>query len=561
MKRFIHPKDPRYIFLQGSPKEMNGLTKHLNKVPLYQLLPSYHGQISPEVFLDEIPGKDAYYCSSGLWREVDEWCQEKRFSIDPMPKDAKYTKFDISKEDFRTLVLSWGLTPTPRDYQIDAAWMILKYKYSLSELATRAGKTLIFYIVSRAAMELLGVKKILMIVPSIHLVRQGVEDLEGYQEFFKTEQVWAGGESVSTANLTIGTFQSLVLRADPRSKKYDPDYFSGFDLVCVDECHKLPCRSIRTILANPHFRDVKLRFGFTGTLPKRNTIEWFSCQALMGPKIQTIEARELIDEGYLAEPVIHQIRLSYTDDYTAHVIRCAEYLVSNYVMEGGSKALLPKELREGTMIYKKTLPVAVQQSKDLLPQEGYMNFLIDLCKDASQALVLEQMVAQRSWGKLQALREILQGTEKNVIVFAHNTEYIKYIADEIADIKKVFTITGSKTLKNRQKVVDQLAEQDGCVLIGSYGCVGTGLTFKNIHSGVFLQSFKSDIITRQSLGRLMLRQEGKTEFDLYDIIDIFPTKKIYSQGLQKIRSYEEQGFSHTVDTRKVLFNKQNTLSL
>ena len=134
-----------------------------------------------------------------------------------------------------------------------------------------------------------------MIVPSIQLVKQGVKDLQEYGEFFQGEELWGGSkDQVSVADLTIGTFQSIVLRCDPKSKKYDPGFFEH-DMVVVDECHKLPCKSIKNILSR--YTHLKLKFGFTGTLPKENTIEWLACQALMGPKIQEIRTEELVDEA------------------------------------------------------------------------------------------------------------------------------------------------------------------------------------------------------------------------------------------------------------------------
>lgn len=550
----VNKQDQRYIFLTGTEREMSGLTKHLNKIPQYQYLPNYKGTPTPEVFLDRFSyqSRDIYYCSAGLWKEVTDWCTSNNHSINPLPQDVKLTNFNLSREGLRELVSSWDLNIKPRDYQIDAAWLILKYKNSLSELATRAGKTLIFYIVARAAMELLGVRKILMIVPSIHLVKQGVEDLQDYKEFFETEQIWAGGESVSTSNLTIGTFQSLVLKADPRSKKYDPEYFNDYDFVCVDECHKLPCKSIKTILER--FRDLKIKFGFTGTLPKTNTIEWLACQALMGPKVQTIEARELIEAGYLAEPIVKQFRIKYLPSADLHraTVRCAEYLIGNTVKKSNQPALLPADQRELTMVHVKELPVAVRQMQQLLTSERYEEELVNMCNELSQLLNLEQLIAQRSQYKIDLLKQVISGIKGNVLVFAHNVEYIKYISKRLEDTgREVYTITGSVTIKKRQKILDELLERNNCILVGSYGCVGTGLTFKNIAAGVFFQSFKSDIITRQSLGRLMLRQRDKEEFYLYDFIDVFPSKRLYNQGTTKVSSYRQQGFKHEVKNIEV----------
>jgi hypothetical protein len=78
-------------------------------------------------------------------------------------------------------------------------------------------------------------------------------------------------------------------------------------------------------------KDVKLRFGFSGTVPDGNSIESFTCQSLLGPVIQDIRSSELVNEGFLAKVNVSQLKLEYNlnepllDEY----IRCGEYLVGN----------------------------------------------------------------------------------------------------------------------------------------------------------------------------------------------------------------------------------------
>jgi superfamily II DNA or RNA helicase len=128
-------------------------------------------------------------------------------------------------------------------------------------------------------------------------------------------------------------------------------------------------------------------------------------------------------------------------------------------------------------------------------------------------------------------------------------EYIKFLEahyKRICPDKQVYKITGATTLKKRQQTVDKMLESDNCILIGSFAVVGTGITFRNVDYGIFAQSFKADTITRQSLGRLMLRTAEKSEFYLYDIIDEFPTKKLHNQALEKIRIYKSEGHRYEV---------------
>lgn len=558
IKVIYKPQDTRYIFMQSdSPnqKELIELEKYLNKIPKYMFLPSFRGVPKPEVFLNKFKAKDGrliYWCPSGLAVTIQDWCKENNIEITGIDDQLLYRGITVNREQFRAIVDSWNMSIAPRDYQYDAAYNILMRRQSLSQLATRAGKTLIAYMIFRYMMEHNGAKKILMIVPSIQLVKQGVEDFSDYAEFFKTETVWAKGEHCSCANMTIGTFQSLVMRADPKSKKYDPKFFKDFDVIMVDECHHLVCKSINTILSQDFMKNITLRFGVTGTLPEEGTIESFCCHSLMGPTIQDVRTYELQDEGYLADIDITQIRIEYPDSQqlTDMYIKCAEYLNSNDKIVDGKKVLLPKDKRSFTMQYEKVLPYALHQMKQLYEPEEYKSYLIDLCKSkGSNLLMLEQMLIHRSQRRLKVIDDILTGMTKNCIVFAHHTEYLKYLKEHFESKfpdRKVRIISGSANLKKRQSIIDEMNKNDNVILCASYGCCSTGLTFKNVDYCIFAQSFKSDIINKQSLGRGLLKTDTKTTFYVYDIIDVFPTKRVYIQGLAKIRIYKDEKFKYTI---------------
>lgn len=552
------PNDLRYIFLiSNNQKELSDLERYLNKIPSFMWLPSYAGPIKPTVFLNKFKtpkGQIIYYCHSGLWKTIYDWCEENGVEVNGIDNSFKYNNFPLSLEEFTEYINKWGLNITPRDYQIKAAWMILKYRQSLSQLATRAGKTLIAYIVFRYMLEN-GAKKILMVVPSIQLVKQGVKDMSEYKEFFKSEQVWAKSELCQSANLTIGTYQSLVKMADKKSNKYNPKFFDDYDIINIDESHHLVAKSINTILGLDFMKNVKLKFGFTGTLPEEHTIESFCCHSLMGPTIQDLTSAELIDEGFLAKPIITQMRIEYplNDDLVKQYIECGEYLNSNYKLEGGKKIMLPKDQRSFTMIHQKELPFALKNIKNLYEPREYMQYLVDLCKSkGSNLLMLEQMLVHRSQKRLDVIENILKGLNKNCIVFAHHTEYLSFLEEyfkkKFPD-KIIYSIKGSTNLKKRQKVIDEMLENNNVILFASYGCCSTGLTFKNVDYGIFAQSFKSEIVNKQSLGRLLLRNEEKDECYLYDIVDYFPTKRIYVQGLSKEKLYKKEG--HECHIKKI----------
>lgn len=553
--------DRRYIFLYSdNQKEIKALEAHLNKIPRYMFLPSYGGVPKPEVFLHKFlkDGKTVYWCHSGLWHEIFLWCSTHSVAMEGLHTDRefKYTSFDWSREAFTEWVTGLGLTPQPRDYQIEAAWKILKYRQSMSQLATRSGKTLIAYVVLRWLMQFAGAHNILMIVPNTSLVKQGVEDFKSYGEFFNTETVWAKSELCDSSNITIGTFQSLVNRLNKGSKSYNPKFFDKFDVVLCDECHKLKCKSIDTILSQPFMKNLKLRFGFSGTIPEDGTIENFACQSLMGPVIQDIGTKELIDAGFLAKVDIEQVKIRYpmTPDLQDEYIRCGEYICSNYaVSKSGGKVLLPKEERQFLIQHVKTLPHSLKVVKASASREDYIDYLTDLCKaKGSNLLLLEQMITFTREERFSTISEILASRKGNCIVFAHHREYIAKMASKISETsdREVFIITGSTAQKKRESIIKRMEESDNCVLFASYSCVGTGLTFKNVDFGIFAESFKSQIINKQSLGRGLLLAPGKDTFKLYDIIDCLPTRRLEAHGTSKRKLFAKEGFS--VTTREVL---------
>lgn len=555
----LHDNKSKQVVRRGkisTTTEINLLEEHLNKVPSYMYLPSFTGIPKPTVFLYKTKhqGKLVHYCLSGLWKEIVDFCTKNNIECIPPDETFKYTPFSLSLQEFTEYVNSWDLNIQPRDYQLKASWLILKYRQSMSQLATRAGKTLISYIVFRYMIEREGVKNILMVVPNISLVKQGVKDMSEYQEFFTTEPVWAKGEYVESSNLTIGTFQSLVRRCTPSkgrniNKHYNPKFFEKFDLICIDECHKTDCESIKNILMQPFVKNIKLKFGFSGTIPDEDTIENFACQALLGPIIQDISTKELVDMGHLAKPKITQIHIRYKDDkkLTNEYIKYGEYLCSNFVEEDGKRIMRKNEDRDITMIYEKTLPIALANIKKTTPPEDYKEVLIDMCKaNGSNLLNLEQMIAEHSDKKLFVIEDVIRSWDKNGIVFAHNTEYLKYIYNYFTKLfpdRPCYLITGSTAEKKREKIKTQLNEVDqNAILFASYGCVATGLTFKNIDYCIFAQSFKSKVINFQSIGRGLLLAEDKTEFFIYDLIDCLPTKRLENQGKSKAKLYKEYNY-------------------
>jgi CRISPR/Cas system-associated endonuclease/helicase Cas3 len=176
----------------------------------------------------------------GLWSEVLEIGKEYgyEFHIEGI---EKLFLTDLKLEDFKAWVDEFfkdsGIEP--REYQIEAAWKIVKFRYSVSEIATSSGKTLISFMIFAFLKSQGYIRKFLMIVPSTNLVIQGTEDFEDYgidKIGSKIQQIGGGSKMREGCDVVIGTFQSLV--------KKDREYFEEFDAVFIDEAHHTNSTSI-----------------------------------------------------------------------------------------------------------------------------------------------------------------------------------------------------------------------------------------------------------------------------------------------------------------------------
>jgi hypothetical protein len=174
----------------------------------------------------------------GLWSEVYQVGQKYKIeiSIEGLDKiiDNSLTLESYTEwcNDFFKNGIGGDINKIPRDYQIETAWKIIKFKLSVSEVATSSGKTLIAFMVLAYLKQVCNVQKFLMVVPNSNLVMQGSEDFEEYGldelENCELQQIHGSNKKKISSGLMIGTYQSLV--------KMEPEFFDGVEAVFVDEC-------------------------------------------------------------------------------------------------------------------------------------------------------------------------------------------------------------------------------------------------------------------------------------------------------------------------------------
>ena len=192
-----------------------------------------------------------------------------------------------------------------RDYQVDVINNFLKHPQSIQEVATGAGKTLITAALSSMC-EPHG--RTIVIVPNKDLVVQTERD---YKNLGLDVGVLFGDRKQYDKTHTICTWQSLSIM-EKKSKKYEADFpIDEFleDVVCimVDEVHKAKADVLRNLLGGA-FRNVPVRWGLTGTIPK-DEFEAVGCVTCLGPVLGKLSSKELQDRGVLAKLDINILQL------------------------------------------------------------------------------------------------------------------------------------------------------------------------------------------------------------------------------------------------------------
>jgi type I site-specific restriction endonuclease len=83
-------------------------------------------------------------------------------------------------------------------------------------------------------------------------------------------------------------------------------------------------------------------------------------------------------------------------------------------------------------------------------------------------------------------------------------------------------------------------------MVGSYGCVSTGVNIRRLHNIIFASPYKSRIKILQSLGRGLRTSEYKDKLDLYDMSDNFQYKSAKNHTLkhfmERIKIYNMEKF-------------------
>jgi len=308
--KFKITEDRKFLQLVDSTQlEFEQLESSLTKKPdnwfiIRKKIPHWDGEIS---FIDKF-----HRIPIGLWQEVKKLADKFNFHLEIENGDDIFTNKNYNPEDFNSWVKEYFKNAQdfyPREYQLEGARRILKYRFCTEEISTSGGKTLIAFIVFKYLLDRGIIKKMLYIVPNVNLILQTEEKFYEYEDIcgkkpnWKSKCVFSGAnkKDPEDANIFFGTYQSLT--------KKQLNYFTDFEAVCADEAHHTACQSIKSILIKCH--NAQYRFGLTGTLPKEDSCNSFTIQSYLGPKVYELYSAELIKNGNATPVQVLCLELDY----------------------------------------------------------------------------------------------------------------------------------------------------------------------------------------------------------------------------------------------------------
>lgn len=481
----------------------------------------------------------------GLWKEVYNLCKLNNWKFEIENKEDFPINKDIKKEDVINFCKEFFVNHKtkdnkefmPYDHQMLSIFNILKYRYSLIEVATGGGKSLIFACFAFYVLKYLNPNaKFLLIVPSISLVTQFYNDIVDYNEGFNKDnknplplrlcEIMSDKPRVDEgeSNIFIGTYQSL--------EKRDKSFFKQFYSITTDEAHKagskangsVTLKQIEKVLKST-FGYATYRFGMSGTFPKEDTLDWLTICSLHGAKFTEIKAKELMDKGIITKVKIKAIMLNYNMNEFNETL--------NLIKTGGN----------GRAVFE-------LERSFIHSSEERLQFVVDkvLSKVKHNTLVLFNII---EYGKkiYDKLRDELCGIDVYYIdgeTKKDKREEIKKKMDSLGLYGKIAKILGRTDILDRPKV-----------LVASSGTFSTGISIKNLHYLVFMENFKSEQVVIQSIGRILRLLEGKEEAIVFDVVDIFSNNSfrkniLYKHYITRKTFYDER--EYPVDEIKININ-------
>jgi superfamily II DNA or RNA helicase len=401
--------------------------KYSAKVPGYNYSAAYkrRGWNGEKYFFSDKTGK----FGTGLLSYIEE--------------DLKYLGMKYEIEDLREATHSDDISLpgiTLRDYQEDLVRTALKHKGCIIKAPTGAGKTLVLGGILKA----LEGKRGLIFFTKKQLLKQTYDDLRKWG----FDVGLAFGDGVILKPVTLCTVQSI--------DKVIDSHLDSSEFIIFDEVHEFAKGKVATKVIKS-FPKAAYRIGMSATIPK-DPMSRLNLISSLGKVVEEVNAKGLINEGFLTEPLIQIIPIKDTGTVEDTELSYREVY---------EKFITENELRN-EMIIELVKKIQEKPSKTLI-----------IVKDLKHAQILHE------------------------------------------GIPNSFKLEGKDDLSVRQKTIEDFKNTEHSVLIGTT-IMQTGIDIPEITHLVNARGLKSEIATLQALGRALRIHKSKARVFIYDFFDRAP---------------------------------------
>ena len=224
-------------------------------------------------------------------------------------------------------------------------------------------------------------------------------------------------------------------------------------------------------------------------------------------------------------------------------------------------------------------PLVTQVKASYLQDEGYisnckviqfhMNYATDAQKesfaylskrpqDCKNLFPLEQNFINENENRLDFVTKVVDKCQNNSLVLFHKIAYGEKLYNKLCKInnKKVYYVDGTVETSLREDFKSRMEKGDDVIIVASYGTFSTGISIKNIHNVHFTESFKSEVIIRQSIGRGLRKHHNKDVVKIYDYVDDLKwgtgsdewLNYVYRHGITRRKIYKEEKFPFEIQS-------------
>ncbi len=363
--------------------------------------------------------------------------------------------------------------PSLRDYQIYARDDMAYYAQGIYQAPTGSGKTVTMLgLIRRLA------QPTLIIVNKKELIQQWSDRTEtflGFKPGFIGDGRWEESE------LTIATQQTLW----SRRKDIEPDFWSRWGCVVLDECHSVQAETYREIISN---FTAKFRFGVSAT--PRKTGEFKIAQNILGPVIHKTAKAPLRDAGYLITPKVFVVPTQFHHPFHQNEVKVAK------------------------------------TGREYVSRRNNFHEVID------------KLVRSSARNKLIVSKAIeLQG--RCILILTKRLAHIELLKEEFqAQGRNVLVLTGQEKLEERMEVYKQASFSD-CIILSTIA--DEAVDIPRIDTLFLIYPIKNLDGFRQQVGRGERPHTDKVDYKIFDFVDytIEPIKQQYLDRRRQV--YRPEG--------------------